>query len=171
VKQQLGGIGVLDVLTKSELEEALGHKIDNVLRDMYRGEKLMRIPISRMQAAAATLTLPSGIGGTEVPGPEQGYIWRIQRIMVASNSLTDTAKYILYTGSDPTATDPVHVIEQGPGGTGFTVGNAFRPGNKSEWIFPGEGVYAGITGATVSNTYVMTGIVTEVPAEMIGKIL
>lgn len=171
MKQQLGGIGVLDVLTKSELEDALGHKIDGILRDMYRGVKLMRIPISRVTATVVTFTLPSGIGGTEVPGPEQGHIWRIQRIVVASSSLTDTAKYILYTGSDPTATDLTHVIEQGPTGTGFTVGNAFRPGNKSEWIFPGEQVYAAITGATVGNSYAMTGIVTEVPAEMIGKIL
>lgn len=169
MKQQLAGY-TFDMLTKQELEEALGHNIDSMLRDMYRGEKLMRMPISKITASAATFTLPAQSGNTAVTGPDQGFIWRIQRVIVASSSLTDVAKYTLYVGSDPTATDATHLIE-GFGSTGQNVNAGFRPGNKAEWIFSGEQIYAAITAATAGNSYVMTGIVTEVPAEMIGKIL
>lgn len=169
MKQEFGPFGVIDTLTADELHESLGHHFNEAVREQYRGEKLMRMPISRVTAAGAAFTLVSQQGDSP-PGPEQGYIWRIQRLMVASNSLTDAAKYVLYVGSDSTATDSAHLIE-GFGGGGQTVNTGFRPGNKSEWIWPGEFVYPTLTGATTNNVYTLTGIVAEVPMEMQGKLI
>jgi hypothetical protein len=173
MKQALHPGGALDMLTKPELTEALGHHADSIVREAARGVKVMRMPVIRESAPAAAFTLGAN-PEAQGPGPEQGYIWRICRIMVASGTLSDNAQYTLYAGSDPTATDAMHLIDGIVGHTGATAGQfvniAFRPGNKSEWIFPGEQVYAGLTGATVGTTYTLTGIVTEVPAEMVAKI-
>lgn len=171
MRQQLTGGAYIDMLTKPELEEALGHHFDQVTMEAVRGIKMLRIPIVTATAQGASFTLAAA-AGSNPPGPDQGYIWRITRIMVASNVLADTAKYVLYVGSDTSGTGPTHLIDAIIGGAtpGQNVNVAFRPGNKAEWMFPGEQVYAGITGATVGNSYVLTGIAVEVPAEMVGKI-
>lgn len=170
-RQYLRPNGPIDLLTKSELTESLGHHFDELTRERVRGIKVMRMPITRQTASVASFTLGAN-AEAQAPGPEQGYIWRITRLMVASGSLADVAKYVLYVGSDTSATDAVHLIDAIIGGAtpGQNVNVAFRPGNKSEWVFPGEQVYAGITGATVNTQYTMTGLVVEVPAEMVGKI-
>lgn len=172
MRQKLEPGGMLDMLTKQELMESLGHHFEGAQISALRGMKLMRMPRTTLTATGATGTIGANPGGN-VPGPAQGYIWRIQRILVASNAITDVAKYTLYAGSDTTATDGGHLIDAIVGGAtpGQNVNVAFRPGNKSEWLFPGEQIYAALTGMTVNNTYVMTGIIAEVPAEMIGKIL
>ena len=168
-------------------------------------------------------------------------------MMVASTSIGDTARYVLYAGSDATAQDPVHLLDAQIGapvavgtpavpasgvaqfnnspnptqvvvtggtvsaisvngtatgatsgafyvpaggsitvtysvaptwawfnaflGPGQLVNVAYRPGNKAEWIWPGEFPYASVTSTGAGTTYVLTGMATEVPMEMIGKIL
>lgn len=171
MKQYLQPNGALDLLTAGELKDALGHHFDDLSRDRVRGIKLLRIPLVTMQAPTAAFTLFAATGSNP-PGPDQGYVWRITRLMVASGSLADTAKYVLYAGSDPTATLPTHLMDAIIGGAtpGQNVNVAFRPGNKSEWLQPGEQVYAALTGATVGTVYVMSGWAVEVPAEMVGKI-
>jgi hypothetical protein len=163
--------GAIDILTKQELMDSLGHHFDLAVREQYRGVKLFRIPMVVNTAGTAAFTLAAAVGSNP-PGPDQGYIWRLTRIMVASSSLVDVAKYVLYVGSDTTATEQRHLIDAIVGGAtpGQNVNVAFRPGNKSEWLFPGEQIYAGISGATVGNVYSLTGIAVEVPSEMVGKI-
>jgi hypothetical protein len=137
-----------------------------------RGEKLMRIPVVYGTAAAAAFTLFAPPQQAQ-PGPESGYLWRVQKLIVASTNIADTAKYVLYFGSDPTQITPAHLIDAVIGGAtpGQNVNVAFRPGNKAEWLFPNEVVYAAITGATVGATYTLAGIASQVPAEMVGKLV
>jgi hypothetical protein len=263
--------------------------------------KLLRTPIARVTAAGATATLAQIQAGAPI-GPDQGYLWRIHRIVVASASLADVAKYVLYNGSDPTALDQIHLLDTGGfggggtvtqdiavpnpgtgvnltytlpfaaqilsitgtyqngsagtefpnvqiqdptgaqvaqiplgqinaattiqfyiqgtfaqqgggtnnafmpmpnlgtlpagykvfmavgGGTdaitnvhillgvtdtqaGLNVNVAYQPAQRSSWLFPGEQIYAQVNGATAGTVYSMTGIVSEVPAEMVGKFL
>jgi hypothetical protein len=166
-----GQFGGIDVLTSSELKEAMGHAIDPVIRAL-RGEKLMRFPIVYGIAPTASFTL-AATGGQAQPGPESGYLWRIQAVMVASASITDTAKYVLYGGSDTTQIAPKNLIDAIIGGAtpGQNVNVGYRPGNKTVWLWPTEQIYAQITGATVGAVYTMTGIASEVPAEMAGKLV
>jgi|SRR5215469_6008080 len=301
MKQQLGGLGVIDTLTARELKEELGHQFDSLMRDMYRGEKLMRTPIIRATATSANVNV-SQVPGNVPCGPDQGYIWRVHRAMVTSNDLTDVARYLLYNGSDPTAFDQIHLLDgitfaatepvtrdiavanpgtgvnftytlpypaqilsisgnyqngsagnefpnvqiqdntgaqiaqiplgqvnaattigfylsqgsfsQASGGTnsafvpmpnlgvlpagykvfigvggtdavtgvhillavtntniGQNVNIAYTPSQRSAWLFPGEQLYASVNDATTGYVYSMTGIISEVPAEMIGKFL
>jgi hypothetical protein len=166
-----GQFGTLDVITSQELKDAMGHAIDPVM-NYLRGEKLMRIPVVYGVAPTAAFTLFAQPGQAQ-PGPESGYLWRIQKIMVASSLIADTAKYVLYFGSDPTQINQTHLIDAQIGGAtpGQNVNVAFRPGNKAEWLFPNEIVYATLSGATVGATYTISGIASQVPAEMVGKLV
>ena len=166
-----GQFGTLDVITSEELKQAMGHAIDPVM-NYLRGEKLMRIPVVYGTAPAAAFTLAAQASQAQ-PGPESGYLWRIQKVIVASSLIADTAKYVLYYGSDSTQIAQTHLIDVQIGGAtpGQNVNVAFRPGNKAEWLFPNEQIYATISGATVGATYTLAGIVSQVPAEMVGKLV
>lgn len=107
-------LGPMDLLTKQEMSDVFGHHIDRFLRDKYRTIKLMKLPQLRGVAAGATLNLAQGNqpGDYGVPcGPEQGFIWMLRRVIVASNVTTDTARYQLYSGSDPANYDYNHLLE------------------------------------------------------------
>jgi hypothetical protein len=246
MKQNLGPLGDVDMLTAKELHDSLGHHFDIFTREHFRGMKLIRMAPIRVTSTGGTITIGSNTPG-ENNGPQQGYIWRISRLMVASSSIADTARYILYAGSDATAQDPLHMLDaqvgapvpvfapavpasgtaqfnnspnptlvQVSGGTvtgisvngtptgatsggfyvpaggsitltysvaptwawsnpflgpGQLVNVAFRPGNRAEWIWPGEFPYASVTSTSAGTQYYLTGIATEVPMEMMGKIL
>lgn len=171
MKQALGPLGQIDAVTSGELKEAMGHHFDEFLRERYRGIKIMKSPIARVSATAAAFTLSQNPNDGAPLGPEQGYIWRVQRVLVASSAITDVAKYVLYAGSD-TDTGPVHLLDAVIGGAtpGLNVNVAYIPGNRSTWLFPGEQLAAAITGATTGNQYLLSAVVAEVPAEMVGKI-
>jgi hypothetical protein len=248
--QNFGGYNV-DMLTAKELRHELQNRYAVEVQERFRGQKLFRLPVTRVTASTGTTNTGEG-PEADPPGPQQGFLWRISRIMVASSSLSDNAKYVVYAGSDSTAIDSAHLLDgqvapvpsvstvvtpavpasataqynnnpQGvlvtvSGGTvsqitvngtvtGLTSGGiyvpaygtiavtysvaptwswaaaigatvigqnvnlAFRPGNKAEWIFPGEFVYANIQNTTPQNVYTLTGIATEAPMEMMGKLL
>jgi len=74
----------------------------------------MKLPQLRAIATSANVTLSQsqGYGGGSVPcGPEQGFLWMLRRVMVASNSIGDSARFYLYSGSDVTLFDGGHLLE------------------------------------------------------------
>jgi hypothetical protein len=105
-KQNVGPYEI-DLLTNSELKDALGHAIDPVLR-MFRGEKIMRSFIEPVNATAAAFTLRT-IPPSARCGPTSSYMWRVHYAMVWSNVITDTAKFVLYNGSDTTDLSGIHL--------------------------------------------------------------
>lgn len=54
-------------------------------------------------------------------------------------------------------------------GIGVNVG--FYPSTKAIFLYPGEQIYAQVSGATIGNQYMLDGEAIRVPAEMRGKIL
>ena len=246
MRQTLPGGLQLDLLTRSELGSELDRAIGSLSRSDPRGMKLMRMPITRAVGTGGTITI-GGNPQADNQGPQQGYIWRLMRLMVASNSVNDSARYLVYSGSDPSATDENHLLDGQVGsppfvftpavpasgtaqfnnsaypslvvvsggtvsavtvngtptgatsggfyvpaggsitltytvapawswsnsflGPGQLVNVAFRPGNKAEWIFPGEFPYCSVYNTISGLYYAMTGIAAEVPMEMVAKIL
>jgi hypothetical protein len=170
-KQDAGPIGTLDILTAPELKEALGHAIDPVMRAL-RGEKLMRMPTARITASGSTANLGQ-IQGDAPLGPESGYLWRVAHITVTSSAITDTARYVLYVGTDVTDYSQIRLWDAQTGGAtpGQNVNVGYNPGSRAMWIFPGEQVYAQILGATSGNSYALAGVAAQVPAEMMGKLI
>jgi len=72
VKQNISGLGDLDILTQRELKEALGHQFDSLIREWYRGTKYV--------GYRGSLQTPSGT--VQIPGPESGYFWSLKLIAV-----------------------------------------------------------------------------------------
>jgi hypothetical protein len=165
-------IGPLDLITPGELSDSLHHVMighdERRELERVRGLKLMKLPLIKVTATGTTVALDSAQSGA-VCGPEQGFIWRILRITVASSGLTDAAVFALYGGSDLTA-QQTSLIDNN-GATGLPVNKAYYPSNRALWLWPGEELYANISTATAGNMYSLTGIAIEAPFEMQGKLL
>lgn len=154
-------LAAIDILTGTELHDAMGHQNDALIRDWYRGIKVMRIPLVRVVATGALTTIAPLLPGAQA-GPESGFIWRVFRVTISSSG-ADVGAITLYIGSDPANTDGAHQVDNS-----LKVGTAYRPGR--EFVFPDEFLFA--TAVTVpTNTYTLTGVVAQAPAEMAGKII
>jgi hypothetical protein len=180
--------GSVDLITPGEmtqmLHDHLGNQWSTFFRQRYAGLKLMKLPVLRVTATAAAFILASTPGNVSesgppfaaIPGggglncgPESGYIWLLSRVLISSNVAADSAVYQLYTGSDFTLQQASML--DGGGSTQLPVNKAYYPGNRGAWVFPEEEVYASVSSATIGNTYLLSGVVVEAPAEMVGKLI
>ena len=166
----------VDLLTREELDESLNSQLSAAVRMRFLGIDSVRFPRIVTQAAGTTTNLFANPGESPC-GPSSGDVWMLRHLLVASSVLSDTAKYVIYRGSSPTdATNgygPLQLLEGFIGGAtpGLSVNVGWYPGNKAVLIQPGEQIYAQILTSTAGNTYVLSGEVTRIPAEMKGKIL
>lgn len=157
-------LAAIDLLTKDELTDSLHGQTDRVLRDQYRTIKLVRIPIIRATAIGTSTVIAQSADGGTPTGPEQGFVWRLCRVTIASNG-ADAGAAVLYLGSDPTALDQSHQIDNT-----LIVGKAYYPGQNGVFMMAGEFLYASLV-SVVGNQYAMTAQAVEVAAEMIGKLV
>jgi hypothetical protein len=160
----------IDVATADDINKVMSHRFDQLLRDRYRTIKIMKLPQIRFIATGTTVTLAQSPNAGPPCGPEQGFMWGLRRVMVASNSLSDTGKFVLYAGSDVTLQDSAHLLE-GFGASGQAVNQGYYPASDAAWIWPGEQIFAAITGATIGNQYVLSGVAIEAAAEQVAKII
>ena len=164
----------VDILTRLEHEAVMHKELNAALRERYRGIDAIRFPRTYAQAAGATLNM---FDPNTPIGPEQGDFWMVRRIIVKSNVLADTAKYVIYRGTTPS--DPsnaytnMFLLDAGVGGAtpGLNVNVGFYPSSKAISLESGEQIYCQVLGATAGNTYVLEGEAIRVPSEMKGKIL
>jgi hypothetical protein len=163
-------LGTLEIATPDDINEVMSHRFDAYLRDRFRTIKVMKLPQIRFIATGTTVTLAQSPSAGPPAGPELGFMWNLRRIIVASNLPADTAKFTLYSGSDPTLFDSAHLLE-GFGAAGQAVNLGYYPGSHAVWLWPGEQIYASITGATIGNQYVLSGVAIEAAAEMVGKLV
>jgi hypothetical protein len=85
----------------------------------------------------------------------------------ASVGAGDTAQVgYLYIGSD-TSQNQNTILEGG----GINLGDSYYPGTDGAWVFPGEQIYASLSGVTAGNTYTLTGVAIEVAAEEVAKLI
>jgi hypothetical protein len=165
--------GSVDMITAGELSEELHKHLGTMFsrhqRETYAGIKAFKIPVIVQTAQSAGFTLSAPVG-SNVPGPDSGFIWRIERINVNSATLADTATWSLYAGSD-IVPGPRTLVDNG-GSTGLKVNQAYYPGNnKGLLVWPDEQLYAVVAGATVNTQYTLLGVAVETPIEMQGKIV
>lgn len=159
----------IDAYTRQEAKEDLNsifaHHLDRMIQEQVRGIKLIRLPAVVAQASTTTLLLGAS-GGQETVycGPQQGYIWRIGRVTISSSG-ADTGAVSLFQGSDATSTSSQFLVDNT-----LKVGAAYYPGTRGLFLFPGEQLYANLTSVS-GNVYRLMGLATEVPSEMVGKIL
>lgn len=146
-------LGPVDMLTKNELSDAMGHHMDRYLRDKVRTVKLMKLPQQRGIATGATLNLTSWSQadqpGAQV-GPEQGFMWMLRRVIVASSLAGDTARYTLYTGSDMSLFDPSHLLDGFTSGAGTVTTPAVPASTVAQQNPSNQAVQVVITGGTIT---------------------
>jgi hypothetical protein len=126
----------IDILTRLELEEALTTQVDLAERATLRGLTLVRFPLVSANGNGGTLNLGATSESNDMTpvGPEQGDVWLLRRVIVASSSTIDTARYLLYRGSDANVFDNRHLLD------GQTVAVAPNGPAVSNPAVPGSGV-------------------------------
>ena len=96
MKTDLGPLGSVDILTHSELKDALGHNISHQIREWFRGIDYMGV--------AGT---GNGTGLITVPCAEQGYTWDIKLV---SAQLAAPGALSIYPGETSGFVAPVGVV-------------------------------------------------------------
>lgn len=164
--QQVGPYQI-DALTREEaasaLKESLGHELSAQTREMYRGVKGLKLPVMIANASGVSVALPAA-NTPDQCGPQQGFIWRILRLTVTSSG-ADAGAVSLFLGGDPGNFSTQFLVDNT-----LKVGQAYYPGNKGLYLFPGEFLYVSAV-SVANNTYRLNGFAVEVPAEMQGKLL
>jgi hypothetical protein len=151
MRQELRAGGVLDLLTKSELDESMGHHFDSVIRSWLRGEDYLSFVASGL-----------GLQTINIPGPESGYTWSIKLLSINTNIAGQVVD--VYAGSN-TGLPPVGEL------TTSTSDNAVFTWSSNQLVIKDS---AGITvtigggGGNVINGYHLR--VKQVPTEMQGKL-
>jgi hypothetical protein len=151
MEQRLNAGGILDLLTKSELDECMGHNFDAAIRDLYRG--LDYLMFTGTGNGTATLTIPYA--------PESGYTWSLKLIGVTLSGLSagSVAAYLSET--------------IGQNLIGFATGVSTVPGaavitwSSNQMVIKDGRVITLAGGSNILN-YLMT--VLQVPTEMQGKL-
>lgn len=156
--KQFIGSHQIEMVTPGELSAQLHQHHEStfgrLLRERYRGIKLLKIPrIVGIAPSAAAFTLYPQQSASPA-GPDSGYLWHLRRITVASGLANDPARYVLYGGSDSTAT-PGQLIDAGPQdqvvSQAAAVNNLVLNASPSTSFNNNSfGVNATVTGGTVS---------------------
>lgn len=171
-------LAAIDVLTRLELEGVLSRQFEEAERTRLRGVDIARLPPITAVGNGGTVNLASIATSDGYAGPEQGDVWMLRRVLVASSAFSsDTARYVLFRGSTPSDVVNGYTNRQLLDGIAFNavlgqqVGIAYMPANKACFVQPGEQIYAQVFNTTAGNTYLLSGEAIRVPAEMKGKVL
>lgn len=149
-EQRLNAGGILDLLTKDELSECMGHNFDAAIRDLYRGVDYLTFTGNNPSAATGPFTIPYT--------PNSGYCWSVK---VLGFTLSATGNFGVWVGSN-TAQAPIAVGTVGFQNAGVIDWSANQLVMKDQQSLTILG-----TSANVQN-FILT--VKQVPVEMQGKL-
>jgi hypothetical protein len=161
--------------------DGLGQQVGHISRmtedfiraehDKYRGVKFMRLPILQGLVTASGISLGENVGAAEGyqdrVAPDEGYAWSIRRLCITG----------LQFGTTPDVVNIFRSSSAQQGGflwqlNGNSPGSTFSRGEVT--LFPGDSlavVNQGTVGAAVGTLITVSGEVTNIPAEMFGKLL
>lgn len=141
MRQQITANGYLDFLTKSELDNSLGHSLDSAVRDLYRG-------IDYLQYAAQG----NGTGLITLPySPESGYSWSIK--LVAAQLAPSTTTPSPNTPAVPASGVAVQNTNLYPVNVTISGGTLTAVAVNGITVGTGDGTYLVPSGAAISMTY------------------
>lgn len=150
----------IDILTQGELDDSLAKSHDDLARALIRGVKWMRLPRLIGQAADSALVL-----GTQdtTTGPKSGFAWSLRRLAVSGLTSGDTPDVVaFYRGS---SNNPA--VWQVDGNF------PFAKFGRGEFVLSPDDtlVVASVGTFAATGPVIVTGELTEVPAEMLGKLV
>jgi hypothetical protein len=143
--------GALDILTKPELDDSMGHHFDAAIRDLLRG-------VDYLQFAGSA----GNVNTFSIPWtPESGYTWAVKLV---SAQLSGAGVLSVYSGSN-TNVAPIGsetAITNGP-----NVEAVITWSSNVAVLKDSRQITLFCSGATISNYLIM---VKQVPTEMQGKL-
>lgn len=152
-----------DIVSPKEMTDALEqHKrgiLDHLVREGIRGIKQLKAKGKVTDNAAANV---SGV----VNGPQPGYAWMLRRFTTFEPSTTPGSianTFLSYSADGTARNDNVIISGAGPGFWSFSQGViVINAGDDLVWTF---------LGTNTGKTFYMNAEITEVPAEMLAKLL
>ena len=149
MKQDLGPLGNVDMLTASELREELGHRFSTFIREWYRGEDYLSF-----FGTPNTTTVT-------IPGPDSGYVWSLK---LAAAQLSAAGALSVYPG-EVTTVAPLGIASSVVNG-----GNneAFITWTSNVVVLKDQRSLTLFAGSQTILSYRVN--VKQVPAEMQGKL-
>lgn len=150
-KQDLGPLGVVDLLTGSELKEAMGHNVSHQIREWYRG-------VDYMGAAGPG----NGTGLITINPIDQGYTWSVRLVSV---QLSAAGTLSVYPGDTNTVAPVGSQVAIANGGL-FEV--VYQWSSSTLVLKDGRNVTLYCGAANILNWRIMAK---QVPTEMQGKLL
>jgi len=143
--------GYLDVLTKSELQETMGHSVDGIVRDYLRGVDYLQF--SGVANGGNTFTIPNS--------SESGYTWSVKLI---SAQLSAAGELSIYPASS-TNVAPIATVPTYTNGTNY---EAVAKWSSNQAVFKDGRQFTLYSSAADILNYLL--IVEQVPTEMQGKL-
>lgn len=153
MKQSLGPLGMVDILTDSELKESLGHNFSRMMREWYRGVDYLGFA-------------GQGNGSSQItiPGPGSGYSWSLK---LASVQLSATGTLSVYP-SDNLLVAPIGVASAVAQNNFTTTFEAVVTWSSNQAVIKdGRNLTLFVGGAVIANWRLL---VQQVPTEMQGKL-
>jgi hypothetical protein len=150
-KQQLTAGGYLDILTKDELKEALGHDFSHDIRELYRGIDYLTFVGNAGLVGANSVTLPWM--------PDSGYCWSVK---IASVQISTSSPFSVHIGSDNSQA----AVFTGSSGLGNQCVGTWTSNNLV--VKDGQGITFAFSGNT--NIGAIRLHVKQVPTVMQGKL-
>lgn len=154
--------GVLDLFTKQEAEESivgpLGHRLDAGIRQLYRADSFMRLPLVVAPVIGGAVDFISTVG------PNQGYAWDVSLLGISG----------LTTGNTP---DIINIgLDGGPNVAWWQLnGNNFAyTFSRGQFvILPGERISLTSVGTFLAaGPVTLFGMIrTQMPAPKLGAVL
>jgi hypothetical protein len=151
MKQNLRAGGAIDLLTKEELSDAMGHQFDAAIRDFYRGVDYLSFTGNGNNTS--TFTLPDS--------PSAGYVWSVKLVSAQLSAAGQLSVYL----SENNQTAPVHSVPSTANGTLFEAVARW----SSEQLVIKDGRVITIYSAA-GNILNWSLRVRQVPAEYQGKL-
>jgi hypothetical protein len=146
MRQYLKAGAAIDMLTKSELDESMGHNFDAAIRSLLHGIDFLWFTGS---SQGATTVL--------IPGPESGYVWSIK---FAAAQLAAAGQFCVYLGEN-TASAPIGSIATDP------LNQAIATWTSNVVVLKDSRDITFFSSAGILDWKLM---VKQVPAEMQGKL-
>jgi hypothetical protein len=150
MKQDLGPLGQVDLLTDPELKQSLGHGISHAIREWYRG-------LDYMGFAGPG----NGTNTLTIPGPDSGYTWSVK---LASVSLSTSGVLSVYAADNPGGA-PLGIVASIANGTANEA--VFRWGSNQCVIKDQRNITLFSSGSVILAYRLL---VEQAPTEMQGKL-
>jgi hypothetical protein len=160
-QQKIQAGGLLDVVTRHEMEDALGRHLRSWVAETARGGRFTRFSAAGTVASSA-ISIGGSAGGIEGLGPAPGFVWDVRRLHITGLATADIAT--------------VSINDSGPTSIVGTTTDLPSSANRSFlWnrhvvLYPGDNLLVVGSGLAATGSITVSGQVLELPVGLAWKL-